>query len=369
MKIAVLIRNYNRYAGGAERYCVELTELLAKSHEVHVFSQNHQVNSELIKFHNIPKIFEKPRFINQLFFSWVTKRATLNNFDIIHSHELVSHADIYTIHVPCFKSILLNISGTKKILRVLNTIISPRKLAYLMLEKKQMQSNSFRSFISVSEFLSRNIQQCYPAITNISIASPGLNFKKSKNISFDLKNKLSIPKNAFLLLLVAKEYKKKGLPTIQKAMEYLQNKDIYLIVVGGKKQKKSSIPKKIKSHIHFLGEVDNIDVIYPQVDILVHPTLSDTFGMAPLEAMSFKIPIIISNSKFCGLSEYLNNSQALFLENPKDEIELAKKISLLYENRNERIKLAHNGYAKSLELNWKNTLEKTLLAYNSITKK
>ena len=44
MKIAVLIRNYRRSAGGAERYCVELTERLSVNHDVHVFSQNYEDN-------------------------------------------------------------------------------------------------------------------------------------------------------------------------------------------------------------------------------------------------------------------------------------------------------------------------------------
>ena len=44
MKIAVLIRNYKRSAGGAERYFVELTERLSANHDVHVFTQNYENN-------------------------------------------------------------------------------------------------------------------------------------------------------------------------------------------------------------------------------------------------------------------------------------------------------------------------------------
>ena len=73
MRIAILIRNYRRSAGGAERYCVELTERLSINHEVHVFSQKNDEISQSITFHKISQYFEKPRFINQLLFSLLTK--------------------------------------------------------------------------------------------------------------------------------------------------------------------------------------------------------------------------------------------------------------------------------------------------------
>jgi glycosyltransferase involved in cell wall biosynthesis len=370
MKIAVLIRSYDKSSGGAERYCVELTEKLAHQYEVHVFSQNYKIYSQLITFHKIPYFFEKPRFINQLFFSWFTKKLTSNKYDIVHSHELVSHANVYTIHVPCFKSILLNVSGFNKNLRLINTLISPRKIAYLLLEKKQMDSKSSRSYISVSDHLSRNIMNCYPSINDILIAHPGINDVgyDSNHSHFNIKNELSIPKDAFILLLVAKEFKKKGLPTLIKALQILNINNIYLLIAGKDKKINIAIPKELEPNIYFLGQVENIHQIYPEVDILIHPTLSDTFGMAPLEAMSHKIPVIISNFKFCGLSEYLDDSQVLFLTNPRDEIELAKKIHFLYQNIDERNILAMNGYKKSQTITWKKTLEKTLLAYNSISK-
>ena len=108
--------------------------------------------------------------------------------------------------------------------------------------------------------------------------------------------------------------------------------------------------------------------LYNQVDILLHPTLADTFGMAPLEAMSFKIPVIISGVKYCGFSEQLSKNQAIFLENPKDEIELAEKINFLYQNDKVRKKIAANGYELSKKISWKNTLHSTLKAYDLISR-
>ena len=375
MRIAVLIRNYRRSSGGAERYCVELSEKLAIHHEVHVFAQSYEDNNSNIKFHKISKYFEKPRFLNQLLFSFLTRKIKKDKFEIVHSHELVSNADIYTIHVPCFRSMWIEISGFKKILRLLNTFLSPRKILYLWLESRQMRPLPQRHFISVSDYLSRNIIKCYPSINNISIANPGSSSNisngsvQSDNKLKNLRIKFSIPSNAFVMLLVANNFKKKGLPSIIESLTLLNNKKIYLIVAGNDNFKRQIISSSIINNIIFLGTVEDMGSLYRQVDLLIHPTLADTYGMAPLEAMSLKLPIIISNMKFCGLSEYLNDSQAVILKNPIDEIEIASKIDFLYKNIDERLKIAQNGFEKSKTITWEKTLEKTLIAYNEVAHK
>jgi glycosyltransferase involved in cell wall biosynthesis len=367
MRIAVLIRNFRRNSGGAERYCVELTERLSQYHDVHVFCQTFDKSSFPIEFHKISKFFDKPRFLNQILFSYLTKKETNRNFDIVHSHELVSTADIYTIHVPCFKTIVNNNKGLKKFLKNLNILLSPRKISYLLLERQQMKNINKRHFISVSEYLLRNIVDCYPFLKNISIAYPGTNTKlvnHSNNIEKSLISELSIPNNAFKILLVANNFQKKGLPTIIKSLELLKNKNLYLLVAGNDKQKTN-----VKSeHIHFLGLVQDMDHLFNQVDLLIHPTLTDTYGMAPLEAMSAKLPVIISSMEYCGFSEHLSQNDALILDNPLDEIELANKIDFLYRNIDERNKIAQNGFRLSKTISWEATLNKTLSTYNSFLK-
>ena len=373
MKIAVLIRNYKRSAGGAERYCVELTERLSANHDVHVFTQNYENNPlSKITFHKILQLSEKPRFINQLLFSRLTKNATSGKFDIVHSHERVSHADIYTFHVQCFRTLWSNIKGFRKLIRWLNTLLSPRKLCYLWLESQQMQVLPRRRFISVSEYLSRNILECYPKISNITIAHPGISTNVNKSVEnnnnkfSNLKESLSIPNSSFILLFVANNFKKKGLPKIIESLEMLSNEKLHLVIAGNGNSKKIKIPNSISSNIHYLGVIKNITLLYPQADALLHPTLADTYGMAALEAMAAGLPVVISNKEFCGLSEHLNENQAVLLENPRDAIELAKKIDLLYKNTEYRDRIAKNGFEKSKTISWGNTLSKTLRVYNSI---
>jgi len=138
MKIAVLIRDYDFSGGGSQKYCVELTNRLSEIHDVHVYAQNIVTPFDKITFHKIPRLFTKPRFLNQLIFSRLTRKAVeQGRYDIVHSHDTVTHADVYTLHVDCVKTKWTNKKGLAKFLYFLDTLLSPRMLSYLWLEHKK----------------------------------------------------------------------------------------------------------------------------------------------------------------------------------------------------------------------------------------
>jgi len=373
LRIAVLIRNYSISGGGAERYCVELTNRLGKIHEVHVFSQHNSESSESITFHQIPQWFKKPRYINQLLFSYLTKRATQGKFDIVHSHDMATHANIYTLHVPCVRTKWTQSKGIRKILRWINTLLSPRKMAYLWLENKEMQVLPNRHFISVSEYLSRNILESYPRLNDhITIAHPGIeiqttNDKVIAELRKNFREKHNILTSAFVLLFVAHGFKRKGLPAIIKALEILNNKDIHIVVAGSGNPKDIQINSlTVQNNTHFIGVIKNMSELYPVADTLIHPTLGDTYGMVVLEAMSHKLPVIVSSAKYCGFSEHLDNKEATILNNPTDSKEISMDIQTLNNQLELRNKISENGFKKSQAINWENTTNKTLDAYKKI---
>ena len=373
LRIAVLIRNYSISGGGAERYCVELTNRLSKLHEVHVFSQHNSESSESITFHQIPQWFKKPRYINQLLFSHLTKRATQGKFDIVHSHDMATHANIYTLHVPCVRTKWAQSKGIRKVLRWANTLLSPRKIAYLWLENKEMQVSPNRHFISVSEYLSCNILESYPRLNDhITIAHPGIEIQptsdeKIAKLRKNFKEVHNIPVSAFVLLFVAHGFKRKGLPAIIKALEILNNKNIHIVVAGSGNPKDIQINSpSVQNNTHFIGVVKNMNELYPIADALIHPTLGDTYGMVVLEAMSHKLPVIVSSANYCGFSEHLDNEEAIILNNPIDSQEISMGIQKLNNQLELRNKISKNGFIKAQTINWVNTTNKTLNAYKKI---
>ncbi len=371
LRIAVLIRHYTRI-GGAERYCVELTERLAEQHEVHLFCQEFETEPHPdIIVHTVRKKREKTRYINQLEFSRWTRLATEGRFDIVHSHDRVTHANVQTLHVPCVLSRYTEITGLKKILRWLNTIISPRLLAYLWLEKKQICTDNQRQIIAVSEFLARNITQSYPDIVNnINIAYPGIHITQTASTQKAQRNKqrdaLQLSESDFVVLFVANDYQRKGLLVLINALKMINNPAIHLVVAGDDNPDKftqSVTIAGLKNQVHFVGKCHDMHALYPVADILVHPTLADTYAMVVLEAMAHSVPVIVSNARYCGFSEHLSTQEALLIHDPKDFTEIARHINTLSTDTVLRKSLAEKGKHKTLSIRWEETVEQTLSAY------
>jgi len=364
-KVAFLIRNFDASGGGAERFCVELAIGLSKEYQVSVFTQNIKTEIPAIKFYLIPQKIKRPRFLNQFFFGRKVKKLLKNlNFNIIHSHDTVPGANFYTIHVPCFKSFITESNGIKKVFLVFSLILSPRKLTYLWMESKVYSQENI--ILPVSNLLAKNIKRNYPKAKISNITYPGIWPHNQNYIENQIRESMQIPLDAFLILFVGHSFERKGLITLIKALEYLSIPDIYLLVAGDGNRSAITFENDIvKNNTKFLGRVEDMDKIYCAGNILVHPSIGDTFGMVVLEAMSHGLPVVVSNKIYCGISETLNEKNAFLLSNPRNAAEISKIILKIFKNKSLEKAMSENAKKHSLALTWDKTVINTVKAYNS----
>jgi glycosyltransferase involved in cell wall biosynthesis len=88
--------------------------------------------------------------------------------------------------------------------------------------------------------------------------------------------------------------------------------------------------------------------------------------MVVLEAMSHKLPVIVSSNQYCGFSEHLGADEAIILDNPKISKEISHGIKTLYDQVDFRKKIAENGLKKAKKINWDTTTSCTLKSYSKI---
>jgi len=362
LKVAVLIRNYCRTSGGAEKYCVEITERIAKYHEVHLFAQSINFHSENIVIHKIPILLRRPRFLNQLLFSFFTYIKTAHKgFDIVHSHDMVTHANIYSLHVPTIKSSLIKLSLLKKI----TSFFSLRLQTYLWLERRLYKPKTAKRLIAVSKTLKENIVSSYPDSKElIDISFPGINFTESSSKKRNTKNS---PLSSFKILFVGHSFKRKGLQIIVNAISQIKDKKIKIYVAGkGNAEEINTSNLGHNQEIEFLGEVSDIHELYQNSDLLIHPTLGDTFGMVVLEALYNKLPVIVSNDSYCGISHELSKEEVIFLDNPRNSFELKKAIIGVISDSRLRQKLKKNGFEFAKKFTWDNSEKEITKSYKKI---
>ena len=340
LRIAVLARIFSTSAGGAERYCASLVRHLAPQHEIHVFAQDIRTQYPQVVFHQVPLFCRRPRWLNQIAFATYTWWQTRKGFDVVHSHENTWHGDVQTIHVlPFSYSWLVNRHGISLFLKTLQLITSPRLLTYWVLEKLRMQHQPGRFLVAVSEPVKTVLNKDLKLkMEHIHVISPGIEATHvhSSTEKMQARLDLGLPMQGKCLLWVGNNAMKKGLPTLLEAIAQLP-KDILLVIVGSatpeNKWRSQVATLELEDRIYFKGVLDDMTLAYTAADLLVHPSLEDTFGMVVLEAMSHAVPPIVSSAQYCGISAELTHfKNARILQEPLNSHALENAIEQSLES-------------------------------------
>ena len=334
LRVAVLARIFSTSAGGAERYCASLVKHLASQHEIHVYAQDIRTQYPQVVFHHVPLFCRRPRWLNQIAFATYTWWQTRKGFDVVHSHENTWHGDVQTIHVLPFSYLwFVNRHGLGLFIKTLQLITSPRLLTYWVLEKLRMRHQLGRFLVAVSEPVKAVLNQDLKhKLEHIRVISPGIEATHVHSSSEKMQARLDLglPMQGKCLLWVGNNAIKKGLPTLLEALIQLPN-DFFLVIVGSaapeNKWRSQVTALGLDDRIFFKGVLDDMTLAYTAADLLVHPTLEDTFGMVVLEAMSHAVPAIVSSELYCGISAELTHlNNAWILQDPIDAKALEKAI-------------------------------------------
>lgn len=162
----------------------------------------------------------------------------------------------------------------------------------------------------------------------------------------ECREKLCVPKGAFVVCFVGWFIERKGPRRVTEAIDKIGDKNIYSFFLGKGPQQVNS------SHILFSGSVSHDELIYflNASDIFVLPTLNEGCCNAVIEAMACGLPIVSSNLPFNW--DVLNASNSIMV-NPENVDEISKAIKVLYEDKQLRMKLSEGALATAKQLNIK----------------
>jgi N-acetyl-alpha-D-glucosaminyl L-malate synthase BshA len=99
--------------------------------------------------------------------------------------------------------------------------------------------------------------------------------------------------------------------------------------------------------VHFLGKVKNIEEVYSVADLFLLPSETESFGLAALEAMASRVPVISSNTG--GIPEININGVTGFLSNVGDVHDMAKNAIQLLNDDFLMAKFKEAAYQKAKE--------------------
>ncbi len=284
--------------------------------------------------------------------------ATSNDFDIIHAHDWLTYPAGIAAKMASGKPLVIHVHATDfdRSGGSVNPVVFD-------IEKQGMEMAD--KIIAVSNLTRNTIIEKYgispDKVVTVYNAVEPLDDKEDLKISKGITDKIV----TFL-----------GRVTLQKGPEYfveaaslvLQKMENVRFVMAGSGDMLNKIINQVAhlrmgDHFHFTGFLTGDDVkdMFALSDVYVMPSVSEPFGISPLEAMQSNVPVIIS--KQSGVSEILKYAVKI---NFWDIEAMADAIYgiLNYQGLQNMFRLY--GKQEVDNLKWENTAAKTKEIYNSL---
>lgn len=282
--------------------------------------------------------------------------AQNHEFDIIHAHDWLAYPAGIAAKEASGKPLVIHVHATDFDRSGGN--VNPNVYA---IEREGMEKAD--RIITVSNFTRKTVIEKYqiPA-SNVTTVYNAVEPKTEENDTF-IKKGVNEKVVTFL-----------GRITMQKGPEYfieaasmvLRKMDNVRFVMAGSGDMMDAMIARvaelgITDHFHFTGFLEGEDVyqMFEMTDVFVMPSVSEPFGIVPLEAMQSGVPVIISNQS--GVAEILENAIKIDFW---DTYAMADSIYGLinYPSLSEHFK--QKGKLEVDNLKWKNSAEKVKSIYS-----
>lgn len=367
MKLAILSRNFSRSGGGAESYAVNLGLAMLPDCDITVISQDFAEPRAGFRHIRVPKIPLRSRWINALWFNWYTRRLTRCGYDIVHSHENVTHAQVNTVHVKTVHASL----AQKKTSR-LKILTSPRLMAYLWLERHRLCTPG-RSNVFVSQLLLDETRACLPRLSGPVVLPPGVHLPPQRPTSVQVaaaRQALGLPGDKLIIGFVGHDLKKKGLATLLRAVRQLE-RPACIVVIGnatGKNAHTAELQALGPLHeCRFLGVLGDMQTAYQAMDCLAHPTTQDVFPMVLLEGMAHHLPVITTAAPYNSMADLLTDGlNACVIPSPQADQACAQALQRLACDPAYREQLAASGRAFAQRYDWETVKQRYYQIYRAL---
>mgnify|MGYP003881031047 CR=1 FL=1 len=251
--------------------------------------------------------------------------------------------------------------------------------------ERSIYINRLRASVSVADkiiFLNSHVLKDVTKFVHIpdekiSVIPLGIDEEDNQKINdkqnFYVRNKYKIGNSPFIFAVGADEPRKNNLTLIKTFFKLKSEKKIrnFKLVIAGRKWNNpefdryvNTLEENIKRDIIFTGHVDRyeLQILYKQADIFVFLSLSEGFGLPPLEAMLFGTPVITSNIPV--ISDVVGD--AGIKVNPLEIKEVSNAIERLIVDKQLRYTLIERGYKRVKIFNFEKTAKLTLQLYKQL---
>jgi glycosyltransferase involved in cell wall biosynthesis len=287
----------------------------------------------------------------------VSEIAEGEEFDVIHAHDWMTYPAAIAAAELTHKPLVVHVHSTEHDRSGVN--VNDR---IYHIERKGMHRADH--VIAVSRYTQQmcvehyninasKIQVVYNAIQPFSIQHNGAKDEADRKTVLFL-GRITMQKGPEYFLLAAKRTLEvvKNVRFIMAGNGDMFHRMVYLAAELG-----------IGHKVHFPGfmQGDDVDRMYRMADLYVMPSVSEPFGIAPLEAITHDVPVMIS--KQSGVSEVLGHVLKVDFW---DIDEMANKIIAVLKYPALHKTLRQNGSSEVKKFNWTDSAKRCIDVYKSV---
>jgi glycogen(starch) synthase len=287
-----------------------------------------------------------------------TELASQEQFDIIHAHDWMTYPAGMAVAAMSGKPLVVHIHSTE-------FDRSGEHVNQMIYDIERMGMHAADKVIAVSYFTRNIVVNRYGvSAEKVEVVHNGVE-RNGNNGEWSL-SKTGITKGEKIVLFLGRITMQKGpeyfLQAAKKVLEVMDN--VKFVMAGSGDLMCKSVEMAaglgIGHKVLFTGFLRGEDVkkIYKMADLFVMPSVSEPFGIVPLEALENDVPVIIS--KQSGVSEVLMHALKVDFW---DVNEIANKIVAVLKYPPLEVTLRNYGNFEVRRLRWKDSAEKCMRVY------
>jgi len=257
---------------------------------------------------------------------------------LVHTHLI--HGDLYGITAAW-------IAGIQAVVSTKHNDDRFRRIVPITILNRLLNKR-LRAAIAISDWV-RNFTVSVEKIPEQSIETIYYGLAPAQPLSHDtaVREELGFSSDAVVLGIIARLIKQKGISTLLEAFaEAFAQNDRLRLIVAGEGELRPALErivrkKKLDPAVRFLGYRNDVAAVLASLDIFVHPSLWEGFGLAILEAMAAGKPVIATNVS--AIPELVLDGYTGILVPPEDPAKLSRAITTLSRNVALRQRYGENG--------------------------
>lgn len=284
--------------------------------------------------------------------------AKENSFDVIHAHDWLTYPAGMEAKRISSKPLVVHVHATE-------FDRSGENIDERVYEIERMGMEHADRIIAVSQLTKNIIVSRYNiSPEKVDVVHNGVMPKKNT-----IQTKLPPVGKQVITFLGRVTHQKGPSYFVEAAHRVLQKfPDAHFVMAGSgdllPKMIKRAAALKISSHFHFTGFLNSakVDQVWSISNVFVMPSVSEPFGIAPLEAMMAGVPVIISNQS--GVAEVVQHAIKVDFW---DTEALANAICNLLAHKSLTNTIKKKSETEIKKINWDRAAKKTNTIYHELT--